>query len=29
MAEPDFLLEFLVVALDAPAHFCDVDQMFE
>src|SRR6266852_8836619 len=27
--EPDLLLELLVIALDAPAHFGDVDQMAE
>jgi hypothetical protein len=26
MTEPDFLLEFLVIALDPPAHFGDIDQ---
>src|SRR5712672_4516129 len=29
VAEPDFLLELLVIALDAPAHFGDVDQTSE
>src|SRR4029453_15342425 len=24
--EPDFLLEFLVIALNAPAHFCEIDK---
>ena len=24
--EPDFLLELQVVALDPPAHFCEIDQ---
>ncbi len=27
--EPNFLLELLVIALDAPAHFGDVDQTSE
>jgi len=29
MAEPDFLFELLIVALDAPAHFGNVDQPAE
>ena len=29
VAEPDLLLEVLVVALDAPAQFSDVDQLAE
>jgi hypothetical protein len=28
-AEPDLLLVFLVIALDAPAHFGDIDQPTE
>ena len=27
--EPDFLLELLVIALDPPAHFCEIDQSAE
>jgi hypothetical protein len=27
MVEPDFLLEVLVVALDTPAHFGDIDEI--
>jgi hypothetical protein len=26
MAEPNFLFEFLVIALDPPAHFGEIDQ---
>ena len=26
MPEPDLLLEFLIVAFDAPAQLCDIDQ---
>jgi len=26
MAQPDFLLELLVIALDPPAHFGEIDQ---
>src|ERR1700693_2165652 len=29
VAEPDLLLELLVIALDAPAHFGDIDQLTE
>src|SRR5438309_11980110 len=29
MSEPDFLLEVLIIALDAPAHFNDVDEVAE
>src|SRR5437867_5385019 len=29
VAEPDLLLEFLIVALNAPAQFCQVDQPME
>ncbi len=29
MSEPNFLLELLIVALDTPAHFGDVNQTSE
>ena len=29
MPEPDLLLEFLIVAFDAPAQLCEVDQTTE
>jgi hypothetical protein len=29
MAEPKFLLQLLIIAFDAPAQFCDIDQTVE
>ena len=27
VVEPDFLFELLIIALDAPAHFSDIDEV--
>ena len=29
MPEPDLLLEFLIIAFDAPAQLCNIDQTME